>query len=88
MSLRTNKQILAKRRNRIGVNVKSVIVVSPNRVVHVRAGLTGAKGADGVMSESNVISIINQHVHSINSVDAINVTNGRISIDIQSLPDG
>jgi len=86
MSLRTNKQISAKRRNRLGVNVKSVIVVAPNRVVHVRAGLTGAKGEDGVMSEANVISIINEHVRSINAVDAINVTNGRVSVDIQSLP--
>ena len=70
---------------RVGVNIRSVIVVQPSKVVHIRAGYRGAGGQDGAMSDADVISVIDSHLTSIPSTDAINVNNGRVSVTVDAL---
>ena len=66
-------------------SVQFSVAKADNSRVILRAGFTGETGQNGVMSNGDVISIIDLHVTSTPSTDGILVDNGNVSITIDSL---
>jgi hypothetical protein len=66
----------------------SKVVVSRKGTQGLRGGVgeTGASGADGVMAENEVVSILREHLHANALTDGLEVApDGNITVTIGSL---
>ncbi len=65
--------------------VHGTVIAGSHDAVVVLCGLQGIKGADGLMSDSAVISLVDSHIYADPTADGIKYENGHISLSIETL---
>ena len=65
------------------VNAKQAHIRVPIVKTVVRCGFVGR---DGAMAETEILSIIDNRIHSVPVEDGITVVDSRVSLDIEALP--
>jgi len=69
-----------------GGTLGETVTLTNHKSIVVQCGMVGAKGADGVMTEPEVVSIIHNTIHANSTRDAIIIKpDGNIKISIRSL---
>lgn len=66
-------------------HIHGTVVTGSHDSVVILCGMQGIKGADGLMSDSAVITLVDNHIHADPQTDGITYENGHISLSIETL---